>query len=49
VIRPQKTDRPYQFRVVDEEGEDYLYPREWFAPVQLQARQRRQLASALAT
>lgn len=22
-------------RVIDEEGEDYLYPREWFLPIQL--------------
>ena len=22
-------------RVIDEEGEDYLYPKEWFLPIQL--------------
>ena len=22
-------------RVIDEEGEDYLYPRDWFLPIQL--------------
>ena len=25
-------------RVVDEEGEDYLYPREWFLPIELPQR-----------
>ena len=25
-------------RVIDEEGEDYLYPKEWFLPIQLPAR-----------
>lgn len=25
-------------RVIDEEGEDYLYPREWFLPIELPER-----------
>ena len=25
-------------RVIDEEGEDYLYPREWFLPIELPQR-----------
>ena len=25
-------------RVVDEEGEDYLYPRDWFLPIELPER-----------
>jgi hypothetical protein len=24
-------------RVIDEDGEDYLYPREWFLPIELPA------------
>lgn len=30
-------DRHDQFRIVDESGEDYLYPREYFIPVELPA------------
>jgi hypothetical protein len=33
-------------RVVDESGEDYLYPREFFAPVRLEPTVRRVLARA---
>ena len=29
---PQAADRDY-VRVIDESGEDYLYPRSWFVPV----------------
>ncbi|HYC92873.1 MAG TPA: hypothetical protein VEO54_26930 [Thermoanaerobaculia bacterium] len=25
----------HMIRVIDEEGEDYLYPRDWFLPIQL--------------
>jgi hypothetical protein len=25
-------------RVIDEEGEDYLYPRDWFSPIELPRR-----------
>jgi len=28
-------ERHGMIRVVDEEGEDYLYPREWFLPIEL--------------
>jgi hypothetical protein len=48
VIRPEKNDRPYQLRVIDEEGEDYLYPAEWFVPLELLPKQRRLVAAALA-
>jgi hypothetical protein len=27
--------RHNMIRVIDEEGEDYLYPRDWFLPIQL--------------
>jgi hypothetical protein len=27
--------RHHMIRVIDEEGEDYLYPRDWFLPIQL--------------
>ncbi len=46
VIRPEKSDPAYFFRVIDEEGEDYLYPREWFVPVELPLSAKRKLAAA---
>jgi hypothetical protein len=33
-------------RVIDESGEDYLYPAEWFATVELPPRIRRSLLRA---
>jgi hypothetical protein len=33
-------------RVVDESGEDYLYPATWFAPIQVPAAVRRTLLHA---
>lgn len=27
--------RHHMIRVIDEEGEDYLYPADWFLPIQL--------------
>ena len=30
-----KAERHQLFRVIDESGEDYLYPREFFVPVKL--------------
>lgn len=49
VIRPRKNDPQSSFRVVDEEGEDYLYPRRWFVPLGLGPRQKRRVAAALIT
>ena len=49
VIKPRKHDPDYFFRVIDEEGEDYLYPRDWFVPLDLPPKHRRQVAAALAT
>lgn len=48
VVKPWKNDPVYFFRVIDEEGEDYLYPRKWFVPIGLKPRQKRRLAAALA-
>ena len=33
--------------VIDESGEDYLYPRSWFIPIQLERSAERRLSSAL--
>jgi hypothetical protein len=35
VIPDEKASKLGQIRVVDESGQDYLYPEEYFAPVQL--------------
>ena len=48
VLRPWKNDPPYLFRVVDEEGEDYLYPDMWLVPLELPAKHKRRLTTALA-
>jgi len=34
-IPDQDAERHGQLRIVDESGEDYLYPEEYFVPVQL--------------
>ena len=33
-----------QLRVIDESGEDYLYPKTWFVPVELPLKARKILA-----
>ncbi len=35
VVAPHKKDEPQDIRIVDESGEDYLYPRENFLPIKL--------------
>lgn len=35
VIDPYDNDPDDYFRVIDESGEDYLYPAAWFEPVHL--------------
>jgi hypothetical protein len=49
VIKPRKNDLDSYFRVIDEEGEDYLYPKAWFVPIGLEPRQKRRVAEALAS
>ena len=44
-LKPQTKDRPADVRVVDESGEDYLYPREWFVPVDLPLRVKKALVT----
>jgi hypothetical protein len=43
-VKPERNDRPADLRVIDESGEDYLYPAKWFAPVELPPRAKRALA-----
>jgi hypothetical protein len=35
VVVDDKAAKVYQIRVIDESGEDYLYPLDYFVPVQL--------------
>ena len=46
VLKPKRNDRPSDLRVLDESGEDYLYPRDWFVPVELPLKARRALTAA---
>ena len=45
VLRPHKSVPPNWIRVVDESGEDYLYPSRRFVPVHIPAKGKRALAS----
>lgn len=35
VLSDREAERHHQIRVIDESGEDYLYPASYFAPVRL--------------
>jgi hypothetical protein len=35
VLEDLSASKHNMIRVIDEEGEDYLYPRDWFLPIQL--------------
>lgn len=41
IIRPHRNDAIYNVRVIDEEGEDYLYLAEQFVSVQLPPKGRK--------
>ncbi len=35
-VAPRRTDDPRQYmRIIDDEDENYLYPSEWFMPIEL--------------
>ena len=42
----EKNDRSADMRVIDESGEDYLYPAKWFVGVDLPPKAKRVLATA---
>jgi hypothetical protein len=42
-----KAEAHGQIRVIDESGEDYLYPREFFLPIEIPAEAVRALARAM--
>jgi hypothetical protein len=35
IIEDPSAEKHSQIRVVDESGEDYLYPKSWFLPIEL--------------
>ena len=43
VLSDKEAERNHQIRVVDESGEDYLYPEEYFAPVRLPSETKQKL------
>ena len=38
VLEDAFAEQHNMIRVIDEEGEDYLYPRDWFLPIELPPR-----------
>jgi hypothetical protein len=46
-IRPHKSDMPRWIRVIDESGEDYLFPARRFVPVDLPAKAKRVFAASV--
>lgn len=45
VVKPKRHDRLSDIRVLDESGDDYLYPRGWFVPVELPLRAKKALVA----
>lgn len=43
VLSDREADKHHQERVIDESGEDYLYPEKYFAPVRLPAETKERL------
>jgi len=45
VLKPRKNDLESDLRVIDESQDDYIYPEEWFVPIEVPYRVKRALAS----
>jgi hypothetical protein len=45
VVRPKRNDRSSDVRIIDESGEDYLYPRGWFVSVEVPLKVRKALVA----
>ncbi len=45
LVKPKRNDRLSDVRVLDESGEDYLYPRAWFVPVELPLKAKKALVA----
>ncbi len=48
VIKPLANDFSGRIRVIDEDGEDYLYLADWFVPIEVEPRGRRRVLEAVA-
>ncbi|HVT90681.1 MAG TPA: hypothetical protein VHD56_17635 [Tepidisphaeraceae bacterium] len=48
IIKPRNNDPDGRLRVIDEEGEDYLYLREWFVPVDMDREGKRRIMEVVA-
>ena len=48
VLADREAERHHQIRVIDESGEDYLYPEIYFAPVRLPSATKEKLELATA-
>ena len=46
VLPDAEAERQGDLRIVDESGEDYLYPADWFVPIQVPTKLRASLARA---
>lgn len=44
--KPEPKDHASELRIIDESGEDYLYPADWFVPVELPRKAQRALTAA---
>jgi hypothetical protein len=47
VIKPRSGDLSHDLRVIDEEGEDYLYPADWFAEIQMSPSVKRKVSALI--
>jgi len=45
IVIPQRNDTSSDVRILDESGEDYLYPRSWFVPIALPAKAKKALVT----
>ena len=48
VIKPLPDDPSGRVRVLDEENEDYLYPSDWFVPIQVAPATQKRVLDAIA-
>ena len=47
VVKPEPNDPPDRIRVIDEDGEDYLFPFEWFVPIEVERASRKKAMAAV--
>ena len=45
IVKPKRNDRASDIRILDESGEDYLYPRAWFVPIELPLKAKKALVT----